>query len=574
MRSRAISSITCWLALTAFLVACGQPAPSPAPAKPTSPPTVAAAPTSAAAPIAPAPTQPAASGTTVAKPAPTPAAAQAAGGTLTVTVADLGSDITDVIIPVVNVFTPLIYEPLLRYDQQGNLVGWLAESYSMAPGGRLWTFNLRKGVKWSNGDEFTSDDVKFNIERYVSDASPSAWSPLHRQTVERVETPDKYTVQVYAKDPPYMFYPDAIQGSMVIPKNYFEKVGLATFTKQPVGTGPWVLSKFTSGVSAELTANKEYWGAKPVWDKLVILQVPEESTRIAVLKRGEADIVGVSNDNAIKLRDADGYQLRQTKAATVPSLFLTGYYLQPGPTSDVRVREAMDLAMNRQEIVDSFFRGFGKPGAGVTSLSELHWGFDPIWYSIKYDPARSKQLLQEAGYPGKFADPVIRIFSTIQGSAGWEPDLVQLISGYWEAVGIRTEIIPMDFTAYRSAWVGKDPKIMGGVAPWMGIGSGSAANNIPAMQNHMTSKGVNISANDPQLDKDFFAMTAELDANKRLAMWHSVQQQAFALHSVLGIARVYDQYAVSNKVGDWTGIDHQSGGNSAFILGLTGVQHR
>ena len=111
----------------------------------------------------------------------------------------------------------------------------------------------------------------------------------------------------------------------------------------------------------------------------------------------------------------------------------------------------------------------------------------------------------------------------------------------------------MDFTALRSAWIGKDPKIMGGVAPWMGIGSGSAANSIPAQQNHMTSKGVNISGNDPQLDKDFFAMMAELDANKRLALWHTVQQEAFALHSVLGIARVYDQYAVSDKVGDGHG---------------------
>jgi peptide/nickel transport system substrate-binding protein len=566
MRSRRRWSISGWLTLAAILTACSQPAPAP-------------------------PTQPAATSSTLATPAPTiaataaaearpapaaaaAAAAQASGGTLTVTVADLGTEISDVILPVPNVFTPLIYEPLLRYDQQGNLVGWLADSYSMSPDGKLWTFNLRKGVKWSNGDEFTSDDVKFNIERYLSDASPSAWSPLHRQTVEHVETPDKYTVLVYAKDPPYMFYPDAIQGSLLIPRSYFEKVGSDAFSKQPVGTGPWVLSKYTPGVSAELTANQEYWGAKPAWDKLVILQVPEESTRIAMLKRGEADIVGVSNDNAIKLRDVDGYQLRQTQASTVPSLFLTGYYLQNGPTSDARVREAMDLAINRQEIVDSFFRGFGKPAAGVTSLTDLHWGFDPVWYSITYDPGRAKQLLQEAGYPGAFGDPVIRIFSVVQGSAGWEPDLLQVISGYWEAVGIQTQIVPMDFTAMRSAWVGKDPKVMGGIAPWMGIGSGSAANNVPAMQNHMTSKGVSISANDPQLDRDFAAMTAELDASRRLALWHTVQQEAFALHSVLGIARVYDQYAVSNRVGDWTGIDYQSGGNSAFILGLTGVQHR
>ena len=564
MRSTQRRSIIGWLTLAAILTGCTQSAQVP--------PTQQAATSSTL--TTPASTVVATTAAIEARPAPAAAASQSSAGTLTVTVADLGASVSDVILPVPNVFTPLIYEPLLRYDQQGNLVGWLAESFSMSPDGRLWTFNLRKGVKWSNGDEFTSDDVKFNIERYLSDASPSAWSPLHRQTVDHVEAPDKYTILVYAKDPPYMFYPDAIQGSLLIPKNYFEQVGSDAFSKQPVGTGPWVLSKFTPGVSAELTANTEYWGTKPVWDKLVILQVPEESTRIAMLKRGEADITGVSNDNAIKLRDVDGYELRQTQASTVPSLFLTGYYLQNGPTSDAHVREAMDLAINRQEIVDSFFRGFGKPAAGVTSLTDLHWGFDPVWYSIAYDPARAKQLLHDAGYPGAFGDPVIRIFSVVQGSAGWEPELLQVISGYWEAVGIQTQIVPMDFTAMRSAWVGKDPKIMGGVAPWMGIGSGSAANNVPAMQNHMTSKGVSISANDPQLDRDFAAMTAELDVNRRLALWHTVQQEAFALHSVLGIARVYDQYAVSSKVGDWTGIDYQSGGNSAFILGLTGVQHR
>jgi peptide/nickel transport system substrate-binding protein len=540
---RGIASVPGLLVVAALLVSCSQPAaPTPQPSL----------------------TSPTAATT----------AGQSTGGMLNVTIADLGTESMDVIVPQMNNVLPLIYEPLLRYDPQGGLLPWLAESFSMSPDGKLWTFNLRKGVKWSNGDDFTSEDVKFSIERYVSDASKSPWSPLHRQTVDRIETPDKSTVLVYAKDPPYVFYPDAVQGTAMIHKAYFDKVGLDTFMKEPVGTGPWRLTSFTPGVSAQLEQNKDYWGTKPVWDKLALLQVPEESTRIAMLKRGEADIVGVSNDNAVNLRDKEGFQLRATRAATIPGLFLTGYWLQPGPTSDARVREAMDLAINRQEIVDSFFKGFGKPAAGNISLTDLHWGFDPVWYSIKYDPAQAKQLLNEAGYPNKFADPMISIFSVVQGSAGWEPDLMQVISAYWEAVGIKTQLVPMDFTAFRSSWLAKDPKIMGGVAPWMGIGSGSAANSIPAQQNHMTSKGVNISGNDPQLDKDFFAMVSELDANKRLAQWKTVQQEAFALHSVLGVARVFDQYAVSDKVGDWTGLDYQSWNASAFVIGLTGVQHR
>jgi peptide/nickel transport system substrate-binding protein len=543
----------------AVLCACG--APNGAPASSAPPATTPVATTIAAGPNPVAATAP----TTVLA-----SSAAAPGGTLNVAVADLGTENNDVLVPVVNVASYLIYDPLLRYDEKGNLIPWLAQSSDMSPDGKLWTFNLRKGVKWHNGDEFTSDDVKFSIERYVSD-NTTPWSPFHRQTVDRIELPDAYTVKVYAKDPPYVFYPDAITGTGLVPRKYFETVGLEKFKKEPVGTGPWRMTRFTPGASTELEAFKDYWGtARPAWDKLMLLRVPEESTGIAMLKRGEADIVNVSSDNAVELR-TEGFQLRQTRTSTIPALFLPGYWMQPGPTTDARVREAMDTAINRQEVVDSFFRGFGQAGGGNMQLTELHWGFDPVWYSVTYDPARAKQLLSDAGYPGKFADPAVRIFSVVQGAANWEPDFLQVISGYWEAVGIQTQIVPMDFTAFRSAWLGKDPKIMGGVAPIVVSGGGSAANSMPSQQNHYTSKGVNLTANDPQLDQDFLAMTTELDINKRLALWKKVQQEAFALHSVLGVCRMFDQYAVSDKVGPWTGLDYLSHG---FEVGLTGVQHR
>jgi hypothetical protein len=94
---------------------------------------------------------------------------------------------------------------------------------------------------------------------------------------------------------------------------------------------------------------------------------------------------------------------------------------------------------------------------------------------------------------------------------------------------------------------------------------------MPAQQNNMTSKGVNQVAQDPDLDKMFFDMIAELDPQKRLEDWHAVQQKDYSLHSCVGVCRVFDQYAVSDKVGDWTGQDYL---NNALILGLAGVQHR
>ncbi len=561
----------------AILAACS--ASTTAPAAPTS--AAAAAPTAApkptSAPVAT--TAPTAAPVAAAKPtlapAPTTAPAQAsagAAGTLNVALSDLATENLDTILAAPNLnVVPLIYEPLLQYDDKGNLVPWLAESWEMSPDGLTWTFHVRKGVKFTNGDDLSADDVKFSIERYTSEAATSAWSPMHRQTVDTIEAPDPYTVIVHSKSPPYVFYPDAIAGTWIHPKKYFDQVGLDTFSKEPVGTGPWQLTKFTPSVSAELAVNRDYWGPafnKPAFDNLVLFNTPEESTRIAMLKRGEADVVGVNWDNAVTLRDG-GFQLRQTRASTLPCLFTIGYWAQPGPTSDPQVREAMDIAINRQELCDSFFKGFAKPGAGNFAITELHYGFDPVWYSTPYDPARAQQLLQAAGYPGKFRDPTIQIFTVSQ--TGWEPDFLQVIAGYWQAVGIQTQLVPMDFTAMRNGWVAPDPKMMGGIATWIGIGGGAAGNSMPAQQNNMTSKGVNQVAQDPQLDQMFFDMVAELDPNKRLDDWHQVQQKDYSLHSCVGVCRVFDQYAVSDKVGDWTGMDYAA---DALIMGLAGIQHR
>jgi peptide/nickel transport system substrate-binding protein len=502
--------------------------------------------------------------------APTAPVAGAAGqssGTLRVAYGDLGSQLFDPISALYGVPLYLVYEPLLRYDRQGNLLPWLAESYSMSPDGKVWTFRLGQGVKWTNGDELTSDDVKFSLERYISPDAKSAWSPAQRQTVDHVETPDKYTVTVFAKGVD-VFYPDSLQGLYIHNRKYFEQVGADTFAKTPMGTGPWKLTNLVGGSSAQLEVNGSYWGTRPVWASLALNQVPEESTRIAMLKRGEIDVIAVSNDNAIALRDA-GYQLRQTEVPTMPGVFIPGYWLTDGPTSDVRVRQALSVAINRQEIVDSFFKGFGKPGGGNVALTELHWGFDPVWYSDAYDPAAARQLLKDAGYPDKFSDPTVHVFSTVQLAYTWEPDFMQVLTGYYEAVGLKTQLLPIDYSAMRSGWVGKDPKIMGGVVPF--VGQGPSANNIAGQQNHYTTTGVNLAGNDPQIDQLFADMRSELDPARRLTIWQTLQQKAHALYSVIGTVRVFDQYAVSDQVGDWTGLDYLF---NPFELGLAGIQHR
>src|SRR5262245_55749605 len=135
--------------------------------------------------------------------APASSAAKTTGGTLNVAVSDLGNENLDVILATTNNnVVVLTYERLMLYNEQGQLIPWLAESWQMSEDGRQWTFKLRKGVKFTNGDDFTSADVKFSFERFVSDAAKSAWAPMHRQTIDQIETPDDLTVKVLAKAPP------------------------------------------------------------------------------------------------------------------------------------------------------------------------------------------------------------------------------------------------------------------------------------------------------------------------------------------------------------------------------------
>jgi peptide/nickel transport system substrate-binding protein len=496
--------------------------------------------------------------------------AAAAGGTLKVAIGDLGSELMDPTGAAESEPLYFVYESLVDKDPKGNLIGWLAQDFNMSSDGLLWTFNLRKGVKWHNGDPFTSADVKFSLERFISPDAKNPWSPMQRQSIDHIEIPDDYTVKVFVKTP-YVFYAEALTGAQITSKKYFESVDLKTYTSKIIGTGPWKLTNYVAGTKAEFDANADYYGDKAAFAKLEVDMVPEESTRIAMLKNGDLDIINVRFDNANTLK-AGGYELRQTHMATTPGLFLPGYWLQTGPTSDVRVREAIDTAINRPEIATSFFQGYAEPGLGVIGMTESAYGFNPIWYSIKYDPDKAKQLLADAGYPSKFSDPTVKVFSTTQGQFVWEPDLMQLIAGYLEAVGIKTQVVPQDQSALRSDWMGKSPNVMGGIVPWVG---NSADTTMAAFQNHYTNGstgapvGVNHGGNDPALDKLFFQMVGELDATKRLAEWQQVQEMAFNLHGVLGLVRVHDQYVVSKKVGAWNGKDWMQYG---FERGLAGVQ--
>src|SRR5579864_452605 len=345
------------------LSACGPaaaPAPTQAPtaaAKPAAAPTTApaaAAPTSASAPK---PTTAAAPATV----APTTAAAGAASGdTLRYANADFNNE-SMIANNIATQWGWALYDSLLTFDQQGNVVGDAAETYNLSPDGLTWTFNIRKDIKFHNGDPLTAADVVFSLQYFGSKESTNPWSPYILKNNESITAPDDYTVIYKAQRPEWPLKIPFCE-TLIVPKNYFNSVGQDGFIANPIGSGPYKYVNHVPKSSMEFAANTDYWGPKPQWAHIIETLVPEESTRVAQLERGDVDIIGnLSFDRYVELKNS-GFRLQEVGLPTLANLSFPGTWLTPGPTSDIRVRQAMSYAINRQEIADTFYRGLAKPG--------------------------------------------------------------------------------------------------------------------------------------------------------------------------------------------------------------------
>src|ERR1700687_1251736 len=275
----------------------------------------------------------------------------------------------------------------------------LAESWTATKDGLVYEFVLRKGVVFHNGDPFTAEDVKFSFERYRGAAA----QPL-TQKVSAGEIVDPYRVRFRLKQP----WPDfltfyatpATGAAWIVPKKYVEKVGDEGFKKAPVGAGPYKFVAFKPGVELVMEAHERYWRKTPIVKTLVFRVIPDESTRLAALTRGEVDV-------AYSITGPLAEEVKRTPALRlVPTYFLfTTWLVFPdqwdprSPWHDRRVRLAANLAIDRAGINQAVYLGLSK-----LSYSFIPQGMEYFWSPppYPYDPKRARALLAEAGYPNGF----------------------------------------------------------------------------------------------------------------------------------------------------------------------------
>jgi peptide/nickel transport system substrate-binding protein len=389
----------------------------------------------------------------------------------------------------------------------GNLMtSSLAESWTLSKDQLTYEFKLREGLKFHNGDAFTAEDVKFSFHR-------AKGGKILREKVKEVSIagPHRVRFQLHEPWPDFMtFYGTLVNGAgWVVPKKYVEQVGDDGFRKHPVGLGPYKFVSHTAGVDLVLEANESYWRKMPHVKRLVFKMVPEATTRLAMLKRGEVDLAYLLDaPMAQEVKRDPSLKLAFSGAIGV---FFLDYFDQWDPKSpwhDRRVRLAAITAVDTRAVNDAENLGASRlTGALAPRSFEFTLQLEPY----PHDPARARKLLAEAGYPNGFDAgdlyPYPPYFS-----------MGEAVAGYLGTVGIRTKIRTMERAAFITAWSGKKLK---GVCVCVSALYGNAASR---MSEFVPSTGMFARGADPDIDALYREQARETDKKKRTEMMHRIQQ--------------------------------------------------
>jgi ABC-type transport system substrate-binding protein len=444
-----------------------------------------------------------------------------------------------------------LYDPLVTWDENFDFVPALAESWTVSEDGLTWTFNIRKGVNFHNGDPVTSADVMFTVEHFQSPDSWNPWSPYLSLNFDTMYCPDDDTFVYKTVKPEHPLVQDFCD-VRIMPKNYIEANGWDYFKEHPIGSGPWKFVEFVSGDHITMEANTEHWRMVPAFEKLIQYVIPEESTQIAMLKRGEVDIItGITLDRAVELID-EGFNYQPATVPIGTMITFPGTWMTDGPTSDMRVRKALAYSINYQEICDTFFHGYAEPG-GRWFMHPGSWGWDDSWQPMPYDPELAQQLLEEAGYPDAFDNPVIDMY--LQVGWGYLIDLFQVLQGYWLEAGIQVEIHIVD----PFEWAGMyfvphydepDSPNVGAIFPW-GYDDAWPVNVYHSK--NMYCGGVHTVGNDPKAVELYDRAVNEPNADLVEGYWSEfmtyAQDEMFVTFPVV---LVYMPIVVGPEVGEFT----------------------
>jgi peptide/nickel transport system substrate-binding protein len=329
-----------------------------------------------------------------------------------------------------------VFDNLTARRPDGSLYSGLAEEVKLQSQTQ-WVFKLRHGVKFHNGDPFTSADVKFSLER-TYDPNAKTMVATVFTTIDKIDAPDPHTVVINTKKPdPLLAARLAFYGGQIVPKKYLESVGNDGFNAKPVGTGPVRFVSWTKDDRLTLEGNPDYFGGRPDFERLIVRAIPETSPRVAALLKGEVDII-------TQLPPDQGQRVNGNGSTRVAGALYGGLYVlavnsKRPPLDNPLVKQALSLAIDRDLIVKELWKGRGIVPNGPIAKGDNH--YDPKLAPLAYNPGEAKERLKRAGYKGE------EIFiETTVAYVAQDKAMSEAIASMWKDVGVNVKVEVIEFS--------------------------------------------------------------------------------------------------------------------------------
>lgn len=409
----------------------------------------------------------------------------------------------------------LLFDALLRRDEHFNLQPALAESWEI-PDPKTYIFHLRSGVRFHDGRPLTSHDVKWTIDSMLNGTLRSPKAATF-QYVERIDAPDALTVIFHLKEPFAALLWNLSEGAIgIVPYG-----SGADFNRAPIGSGPFKFVRMAQDKEVVIERNPDYWNAaeRPRIQRVRFAVVPDTTTRALELRKGSADIAlsSLTPDMVTTLSRDPHLRIEQTSGTTLNYL---AFNLRDPVLKDVRVRQAIAYALNRQPMIQYLWRDLAVPAASI--LPPQSWAYDGNVRHYDYDPGRARQLLDQAGY--RTSTGGIRFHLTMKTSTEETTRLLAaVLQQQLRNVGIALDIHTLEFATFYSEvvkgafqifslrWIGanQDPDIFEYVFD---------SSSIPPRR---ANRGY---YSNPQVDALIAQARGEIDQKERAKLYDQIQQ--------------------------------------------------
>ena len=441
----------------------------------------------------------------------------------------------------------MLYNTPLKFEDDGNIVGDLAEKWGVSPDGLTWTIKFKEGVKFHSGKEMTAEDVKATYRRAMEASSGGLRTTEIIRMFKTVEILDKYTVAITTDNP---YGPmEALLCNLslgIMDADSIEKHGLdlGYHVEAENGTGPYRIVSWVKDDEIVLERFDDYFGGPSPTKNVVIRPIPEAAARVIALENGEVDVIGGINAGDLPVLESNP-DIKLLKVPTI-SQRLFRFGCNDKIIGNAKVRQAIVHAIDRQIIIDSMFAGTAYPS--TAPLASVTWGYADLG-EIKQDQDKARALLKEAGYPDGFETKIVTTERYAKGV-----QLAEVLASQLAEVGIKAKIDVWEWSALSASWKGSTPGefdqpiFIMGAGPSMRDADGGLRGLYTTTQSGLNDRNYGFYSN-AEVDELLFGGMSETNKEKRAEMYRRAEEILYLEDPVaIWLFDIYGMCAMSAKV--------------------------